>query len=94
MAPQLYRDFPFWTHPDCFPFPSGPQNRKAPRQMEIKMIAALLNSEDLPGTPEELAILGTRLEELIRRNGRQWIIDHRRTLIAEWTLIVDRALIR
>ncbi len=58
------------------------------------MIAALLNSEDLPGTPEELAILGTRLEELIRRNGRQWIIDHRRTLIAEWTLIVDRALIR
>ena len=56
------------------------------------MIAALLDSEDLPGTPEELAILGTRLEELIRYNGRQWIIDHRRKLIEEWTLIVDRAL--
>ena len=94
MAPRTYRDFPFWTHPDCFPSPSGPQNRKAQRQMEIKMIAALLDSEDLPGTPKELAILGTRLEELIQRNGRQWIIDHRRKLIEEWTVIVDRALIR
>jgi len=58
------------------------------------MIAALLGSEDLPGTPKELTILGTRLEELIQRNGRQWVIDHRRKLIAEWTVIVDRALIR
>ena len=62
--------------------------------MEIKRISALLDSEDLPGTPKELAILGTRLEELIQRNGRQWVIDHRRNLIAEWTVIVDRALIR
>jgi hypothetical protein len=62
--------------------------------MEIKMIAALLDSEDLPGTPKELAVLGTRLEELIQRNGRQWIIDHRRKLIEEWAVIVDRALIR
>lgn len=58
------------------------------------MITALLDSEDLPGTPEEMAILGTRLEELIQRNGRQWIIDHRRELIKEWALIVDRAFIR
>lgn len=94
MAPQRYRDVPFWTHPDCFPSPSGPRSHKVTRQMEIKMIAALLDSEDLPGTPEEMAILGTRLEELIQRNGRQWIIDHRRELIKEWALIVDRAFIR
>ena len=62
--------------------------------MRIKKIAALLDKEDLPGTPEELAILGTRIEELIRINGKQWVIDHRRELIQEWAFIIERAVIR
>ena len=52
--------------------------------MRIETIAALLDKEDLPGSPAELAILGTRIEELVRLNGRQWVIDHRRELIQEW----------
>jgi len=62
--------------------------------MRIETITALLDKEDLPGTPAELAILGTRIEALIRSNGRQWVINHRRDLIKEWTYIIERAIIR
>ena len=62
--------------------------------MQIETIAALLDKEDLPGTPEELAVLGTRIEELIKMNGRQWVINHRRELIREWTFIIEQAVIR
>ncbi len=62
--------------------------------MRIETIATLLGKEDLPGSPEELAILGTRIEELIRLNGRQWVISHRRELIKEWTFIIEQAVIR
>lgn len=62
--------------------------------MQIETIAALLDEEDLPGTPEELAVLGTRIEELIKMNGRQWVINHRRELIREWTFIIEQAVIR
>lgn len=62
--------------------------------MRIEKLATLLDKEDLPGSPEELAILGTRIEELIRLNGRQWVINHRRELIEEWAFIIERAVIR
>jgi hypothetical protein len=62
--------------------------------MRIKKIAVLLDKEDLPGTAEELAILGTRIEELIRINGEQWVIRHRRKLIREWEFIIERSVIR
>jgi hypothetical protein len=62
--------------------------------MRIEEIATLLDKKDLPGSPEELAILGTRIEELIGLNGRQWVINHRRKLIREWAVIIERAVIR
>jgi len=62
--------------------------------MRIETIATLLDKEDLPGTPEELAILGQRIEELIRLNGQQWVITHRRELITEWAFIIEKAVIR
>lgn len=62
--------------------------------MRIETIATLLGREDLPGSPEELAILGTRIAELIRLNGQQWVIDHRQELIKEWEFIIERAIIR
>lgn len=62
--------------------------------MRTEKLATLLDKEDLPGSPEELAILGTRIEELIRLNGRQWVINHRRELIEEWAFIIERAVIR
>jgi len=62
--------------------------------MRIETLTTLLDKTDLPGTPEELAILGTRIEELIRINGEQWVIRHRRELIREWAFIIERSVIR
>ena len=62
--------------------------------MPTEALAALLGEEDLPGSPEELAVLGTRIQELIRLNGREWVIRHRRELLREWAFIVDKAVIR
>ena len=62
--------------------------------MDLTDIVTLLGTEDLPGTPEELAILATRIEELVRLNGRQWVIEHRRQLITEWDFIVNKVLIQ
>ena len=55
-------------------------------------LTSLLGEDNLPGTPEELAILATRIDELIRLNGKQWVIDHRRQLIKEWEFIVTNVL--
>ena len=61
--------------------------------MPTEALVALLGEEDLPGSPEELAVLGTRIQELIRLNGREWVIRHRQQLLREWAFIVDRAMI-
>jgi len=62
--------------------------------MRIETLEALLEEQNLPGTPEELAILGTRIEELMRRNGREWVIRRRRELLREWAYIIEQALLR
>ena len=62
--------------------------------MRIETLEALLGGEKLPGTPEELAILGTRIEELVRLNGREWVIRRRRQLVREWAYIVGRSFLR
>jgi hypothetical protein len=61
--------------------------------MRLETMAALLGRNDLPGTPEELAVLGARLEDLIRLNGEQWVLDNRRKLLSEWEFIVARRII-
>jgi len=62
--------------------------------MRIKTLETLLGGEKLPGTPEELAILATRIEELMRLNGREWVIRRRRQLVREWTYIIEQSLLR
>ena len=62
--------------------------------MRIAMLETLLGEQNLPGTPEELAILATRIEELMRLNGRKWVIHHRRQLVREWAYIIEQALLR
>ena len=62
--------------------------------MRIEAIAALLGQKTLPGTADELTVLATRIEELLRLNGEKWVVRHRRQLVREWTTIVERGLIR
>ena len=62
--------------------------------MPLDTLAALLGTDNLPGSETERAVLTKRIAELARLNGEQWVIDHRRQLIREWTFIVERGIIR
>ena len=62
--------------------------------MPLDTLAALLGTDDIPGSETEQAVLAKRIAELARLNGEQWVIDHRRQLIREWTFIVERGIIR
>ena len=62
--------------------------------MSMDTLAALLGTDDLPGSETERAVLARRIEELARLNGEQWVIDHRRKLIREWAFIVERGIIQ
>jgi len=62
--------------------------------MPLDTLAALLGTDELPGSEIERAVLAKRIAELARSNGAQWVIDHRRQLIREWTFIVERGIIR
>ena len=44
----------------------------------------LLGTRDIPGSPEELKILCTRIKELLEMNGEEWIRENRRNLLSEW----------
>jgi hypothetical protein len=41
-----------------------------------------------------LAILGTRIEELVRLNGREWVIRRRQQFVREWAYIIGRSFLR
>ena len=62
--------------------------------MPLDTLSALLGTDELPGSEIERAVLAKRIAELARLNGAQWVIDHRRQLIREWTFIVERGIIR
>ena len=62
--------------------------------MRTETLAVLLGEEELPGTPGELTVLATRIEELMRLNGREWVVRHRRQLVREWAYIIEQSLLR
>ena len=62
--------------------------------MPLETIAVLLGTDELPGTEAEQAVLAKRIEELVHLNGKQWVVDHRRELLREWTFIVAQGLLR
>ena len=50
----------------------------------------LLDTRHIPGTPDQLAKLATRIGELVEINGPQWVRQHRQLLLAQWQFILDQ----
>lgn len=50
----------------------------------------LLQTRDIPGTPEQLQLLFVRLGELAKMNGREWVGRHRESLLRQWAVAVGR----
>ena len=52
--------------------------------MPLEKLFERLGRRDIPGTPDELARLSVRIEELAQLNGEEWIREHRDMLLAQW----------
>ncbi len=52
--------------------------------MSIEELYDLLGTRNVPGTPENLKILCTRIDELLELNGEDWIRQNREKLLSEW----------
>ena len=52
--------------------------------MNSEKLYDLLGTRDIPGKPEELEILSTRIKELLEMNGEEWVRDNRHKLLSEW----------
>ena len=51
-----------------------------------------LGTRDIPGEPEALARLATRLEELAAMNGVNWVRANRRILLMQWQMALQHPL--
>jgi hypothetical protein len=48
-----------------------------------------LGTRDIPGEPEALARLATRLEELAAMNGASWVRANRQILLMQWQMALQ-----
>ena len=62
--------------------------------MRLEKMRTLLGRERIDGSPAELEVLGTRLDDLVRMNGEDWVRANRERLLREWDTILRLKLIR
>lgn len=62
--------------------------------MRIEEVAALLGRKQIPGSPQELEVLCTRIGDLARTNGDAWVKANRERLLREWETILRMKMIR
>ncbi|MBL0712213.1 MAG: hypothetical protein JJV98_00815 [Desulfosarcina sp.] len=70
---------------------NGSESRFA---MRIETVLDLLDQKQIAGSPQELAVLCTRIGDLVRVNGEAWVVAHRDRLLREWETIVRMKMIR
>ncbi len=62
--------------------------------MRLEKVLAILGQEQIDGSPAELDVLCTRIGDLVRLNGEDWVAANRQRLLREWETIVKMKLIR
>jgi hypothetical protein len=58
----------------------------------LDRLYAFLGTRDIPGEPEALARLATRLEELAAMNGENWVRMNRQILLKQWQMALRHPL--
>jgi len=56
--------------------------------MTLEEVYTLMGTREISGTPQELNILCTRIRELRKMHGEEWVKENRSRLLQEW----DRTL--
>ncbi len=62
--------------------------------MRLEKVLAILGQEQIDGSPAELDALCTRIGDLVRMNGEEWVAANRQRLLREWEAILRMKLIR
>jgi hypothetical protein len=57
----------------------------------LDQLYAQLGTRDIPGEPEALERLATRVAELAAMNGEDWIRANRQILLMQWQLALGHA---
>lgn len=64
------------------------------KALSLEKVQELLGTVEIPGNSRELAVLRTRLGELLDLNGEGWVLENRRMLLDQWRQVVDMGTIR
>jgi hypothetical protein len=60
--------------------------------VKLEKIMELLGKPHLPGSQEQLQVLSSRVQELVRLKGEAWVRDHRRDLLGQWRAALCRGV--
>ena len=52
--------------------------------MTLEEVYTVMGTREIPGTPEELKILCSRIRELREMKGEEWVKENRSRLLQEW----------
>jgi len=61
-------------------------------ELSLDNLFDLLNTQQIPGSAEQLKKLCIRIGELVELNGKDWVVENRQKLLDEWEYIVRRGL--
>ena len=62
-------------------------------ELSLKKAIALLGTQEISGSEQELKILCVRIRELVEMNGEDWVRQNRQKLLDEWDYIVRQKII-
>ena len=63
------------------------------KELSLDNIFELLNTREIPGSADELKKLCIRIRELVELNGKDWVMENRQKLLADWEYIVKKKVI-
>jgi hypothetical protein len=64
------------------------------RPISQDKLKRLLETDSIPGSPEELRKLCVRLGELVEMNGEGWVRENREALLEQWSALVKKGWMR
>ena len=62
-------------------------------ELSLEKISALLGTQEIPVSENELKVLCVRIRELLEMNGEDWVRQNHKKLLDEWDYIVRNKII-
>ncbi len=63
------------------------------KALSLEQVCDLLGQSDIPGSAKELEKLCIRINDLVKANGEDWVIENSQKLLSEWYYIIQHGII-